>query len=108
MRYGDDFIILARTRANLAHIRQQAILFLKNFLGLEINPKNDVILKVRYGIKFLGVEIHPTGRRLRAKTRKRIKTKLNHKNIASYYGLVKQHDIKKIPYFNWLIAKSYD
>lgn len=108
LRYGDDFIIIAPNRIVLENMRAQTIIFLKNVLGLEINHKHNIILPVRKGIHFLGVEIYPTGRRLKAKNWHRVQSNLNRQNVASYYGLIKQHQKKKIKYFDWLITKIYD
>lgn len=108
LRYGDDFIILAKTRTNLIEFRERARLFLRDSLGLMINHKNDIILPVKRGIYFLGVEIYPTGRRLKSKIWQRILKKLKRENISSYYGLVRQHHRKKLPHFNWLATKLYE
>lgn len=107
LHYGDDFIIISSNRTQLDEIREKAVLFLKNQLGLEINRKNDIIVPVRRGIYFLGVEIYPTGRRLKQKIWQRAQNRLNQRNISSYHGLVKQHFIKKLPYLDWLIAELY-
>jgi RNA-directed DNA polymerase len=108
LRYGDDFIIIASTRIEVEKMREKIILFLKNSLGLEINRKNDIILPVRRGIRFLGVEIYSTGRRLKTKNWQRAQNRLNQRNVPSYYGLVKQHLKKKAIFFDWLIIKIYD
>ena len=88
-------------------LREKIIVFLKKSLGLEINHKNDIIVPVRSGIHFLGVEIYPTGRRLKFKSWHRAQNKLSQRNVASYYGLLKQHYKKKLKYFDWLITKIY-
>ncbi|MDD2758608.1 MAG: hypothetical protein PHD72_04585 [Patescibacteria group bacterium] len=103
LRYGDDFIIITPTRAGTVELREKIVEFLKKSLGLEINRKNDIILPVRRGIHFLGVEIYSTGRRLKAKIWRRAQTRLNQRNTASYYGLVKQHYNKHLKKYNWLI-----
>jgi len=108
LRYGDDFIIIASKREIVENMRNQVIFFLNNSLGLALNPKNDIILPMRRGIHFLGVEIYPTGRRLKKRIWQRAQTKLNERNIPSYSGLIKQNFTKKIPYFDWLITKFYD
>lgn len=76
-------------------------------LRLEINLKNDIIIKARWGLKFLGVEIFPSGRRLNKRNWDKAKTKLRLQNISSYGGLVKQHSkIKKVKEFNWIILEK--
>ena len=108
LRYGDDFITIAPKRIILEDMRAQITRFLKNSLGLEINRRNDIILPMRRGIHFLGVEIYPTGCRLKTKNWYRVQSKLNQRNAASYHGLIKQHSKKKLEQFDWLITKIYD
>ncbi len=106
LRYGDDFIIITQTRIGTKDLRERVLIFLKNALGLEINRKNDILLPVRRGIHFLGVEIYPTGRRLKAKIWRRAKSRLNRRNVPSYYGLAKQHHLKHLKNYNWLIKNK--
>ena len=105
LRYGDDFIIIAPSRTDAKKIKESAVLFLQNTLGLEINRKNDIIIPVRQGVHFLGVEIFPTGRRLKKRIWQKAQSKLNINNVASYKGLIQQHYSKKLSYFGWLITK---
>ena len=84
--------------------RERTILFLTEKLKLNLNPKNDKILKTRHGLKFLGVVIWPNGRNLKKRNRKRIKNKLNYKNAGSYQGLVNKHTSSKFRHeFDWWI-----
>lgn len=107
MRYGDDFIIIAKTRATLIEFREKARLFLRESLGLSVNYKNDIVLPVKRGIYFLGVKIYPAGRRLKEKILRRTRERLDLKNIASYSGLIKQHSKEKIiKEFNWRILEK--
>jgi len=108
LRYGDDFIIIAEQKTALEYFRSRAIQFLKNNLGLAINPKNDIILSVRRGIYFLGTRIYPAGRRLKSKSWHRAVNRLNSRNVASYHGLISQHYSKKIKYFDWLISNLHE
>lgn len=105
LRYGDDFIIISKTKTEAVIWREEITNFLKNSLGLEINRKNDIILPVRRGIRFLGVDIYPTGRRLKKQNWRHVQNKLNPLNFSSYYGLIKQHDLKKIKNLNWLMLQ---
>ncbi|MFH1255506.1 MAG: RNA-directed DNA polymerase [bacterium] len=107
LRYGDDFIIISENLGQLKQIRKKTIKFLREKLRLEINPKNDIIIKARQGLKFLGVEIFPYGRRLKKRNWSRVKTKLTCQNISSYSGLIKQHSKeKRIKEFNWRILEK--
>jgi len=99
LRYGDDFVIFGKNREELEKIRILCINFLKNWLKLDIKRENDIIIPVRRGLKFLGVEIWPGGRRLKKRNWLRIKNRLGFNNISSYFGLVHKHaDVKKIKY----------
>lgn len=76
---------------------------------MEINAKNDIMIKARQGLKFLGVEIFPRGRRLNKRNLQRVKTRLNLNNISSYNGLVKKHNKQKnIKEFNWLVLETLE
>lgn len=108
MRYGDDFIILGKNREELAGIRIRAREFLKTHLRLATHLKNDIIVKVRYGIHFLGVELFPSGRRLRKRAWMRARTRLNYGNSGSYHGLIIHHQSEKMRrIFDWhMLEKS--
>jgi len=109
LRYGDDFIIISENLDQLKQNRDKIIEFLKEKLRLEINAKSDIIIKARWGLKFLGMEIFPKGRRLNKRNWNRAKSRLNLQNISSYSGLVKQHSkTKKIQEFNWIVLEKLD
>ncbi len=46
-RYGDDFIIILKNLDLLKQIRDKIIGFLNTRLKLEINAKNDIIIKAK-------------------------------------------------------------
>lgn len=107
LRYGDDFIIVSENLDKLEQNRDKTIGFLKERLHLEINAKNDIIIKARRGLKCLGAEIFPKGRRLNKRNWNRARAKLTYNNIPSYRGLVKQHGKeKKIKEFDWIILEK--
>ncbi|MBI4185820.1 hypothetical protein HY524_02125 [Candidatus Berkelbacteria bacterium] len=68
-----------------------------------MNPKQDIIVPVRRGLFFLGVEIYPTGRRLKQRHWERIRTRLPFKNVASYGELLARHNPKSLRWLSWLI-----
>lgn len=106
-RYGDDIIILSDNLHQLHHIRKEAVKFLQERLRLEINAKHDIIIKTRRGLKFLGVEIFPKGRRLNKRNWQRAKTRLQPAHIPSYSGLVKKHSTeKRMKEFNWIALEK--
>lgn len=104
LRYGDDFIIIEKDREKLEAFRASAIKFLRDQLKLELNPKLNKILKVRHGLKFLGVVLWSHGRKLNKRNVKRIREKLALNNVGSYYGAMKHHaNYKKKREFHWFI-----
>lgn len=110
VRYGDDFVVFERDLRKLKSVRSESEKFLKNELKLQINTKSDKILKASHGLKFLGVRIWPNGRTLSRRNLKRIKRRLNLKNVSSYHGLMVKHgNLKNLKRFDWLsIAKMID
>jgi RNA-directed DNA polymerase len=104
LRYGDDFILVCEDLEKLKNFRTSILRFLEDGLKLNLNPRNDKILKSVHGLRFLGVMIWPNGRKLKKRNRNRIKKRLNHRNISSYYGLALKHGSQKtINEFVWLI-----
>jgi len=104
LRYGDDFILIHQNLEKLSEFRDRTIQFLKDGLKLSLNPKNDKILKPSHGLKFLGVVIWPNSRKLNKRSIHRIQSKLCHKNVSSYYGLVNKHQNQKnINEFIWRV-----
>lgn len=108
LRYGDDFIIIEADRNQLISNKLIITKFIEAKLKLEINPKNDIIVKARSGLHFLGVEIFPKGRRLKKRNWQRAEERLNVQNVASYKGLIDKHSNKKSKkYFNWVISQLF-
>ena len=104
LRYGDDFIIIDGSWRELRDKKNAAEKFARESLHLEINRKNDIIIHAKQGLKFLGVEIFPKGRRLKKRNWRRVEDRLNVENAASYKGLVDKHSKeKKRKYYNWII-----
>lgn len=104
LRYGDDFLIFETDRGSLKKIKKQAMSFLGKKMNLYINPKNNIIIKPKQGLHFIGVDIFPFGRRLNKRNWKKIINNLETKNFSSYLGLVKKHsNRKKIRETNWRI-----
>lgn len=109
VRYGDDFIVIVKSREQLVEYRKIVVAFLKQSLRLEIHDKNDILVKVRQGIHFLGVDIFPSGKRLRKRALLRSQQNLNPKNYASYHGLIHQHGNQKLKTkFNWQLLQDFE
>jgi RNA-directed DNA polymerase len=108
LRYGDDFIVMEKDRGNLSQIRRKIIKFLDEKLDLEINNKNDIIIKPSWGLKFLGTIIYPQGRRLSKRNIARIKERLSLINISSYQGQAKANQPKLLKIVNWQSVNCID
>jgi retron-type reverse transcriptase len=104
LRYGDDFILFTKDQKEAENFRIKTISFLEKELFLSINTKNTIIVKAYYGIYFLGVDIFPSGRRLRKRVWQKIISNLNFRNFSSYRGLGRKHsNRKKVKEINWRI-----
>jgi retron-type reverse transcriptase len=92
-RYCDDFVILGETRAELEAILFEVGEFLHHELLLDLHPYKVETRKISQGVDFVGYVIFPHHRRLRTKTRRRVKHKVSLPGNPSY----KEHQI--ISYF---------
>ncbi|MCX6780539.1 MAG: RNA-directed DNA polymerase [Candidatus Magasanikbacteria bacterium] len=108
VRYGDDFIIFESDQEKLAQFRVLARDFLEHFLGLQTNPRHDILLPVKQGVHFLGMELFISGQRLNSAAHRRIRSHLTQKNSSSYAGLIARAEPDKIKYFNWLLLSTYE
>ena len=86
-RYGDDCILFVRTRREARYIRSRAIEFLREKLGLALNPKNDVIVYATQGLHFLGHIITSDSVVTDRHTTRRALERVNSRNLASYKSL---------------------
>ncbi len=103
-RNGDDFILVDPDLGRLRAHRAKTIRFLEENLKLSVNPKSDRILKVRQGLKFLGVVNHPNGRKLNRRNRHRISRRLSIRNAGSYHGILQKHAHQGMSAeFGWLL-----
>ena len=74
---------------------------------MEVNPKSDKIMKVRHGLKYLGVKLWSGGRTLTSRNIARTKERLKPNNISSYNGLIRKHsNHKQLKYFNWIVYEK--
>ena len=107
LRYGDDFIIIGQKKEIVEEWRQKIKIFLTERLSLALNPKNDIIVPARMGLHFLGVDIFPTGRRLKKRNWHRAHVRLNSQNVSSYRGLIEKHENSKhTKLFDWYILQK--
>lgn len=106
MRYGDDFVFIESNIDILKSKQKMAVTFLKDHLKLEINSKNDIFVRAKQGIHFLGVEIYPKGRKLSRRNWQKIIKKMNQENYSGYWGIVHKHcGLKKKHCLDWEIIK---
>lgn len=104
LRYGDDFIVIHQNPEKLKRLCLSVIHFLNDNLRLQLNPKNDIILKASHGLRFLGDMIRPDDRALNRRNCNRIRRRLSFANIGSYHGLVKQHSLSDFTHeLDWWI-----
>ncbi len=88
MRYGDDFLIFMDDVSQLRACRILLKNFLHDFLGLNLNPKSDFILKPNSGVRFLGKVFYANGDSvLNQRNLKRIDKRLSLTNYSSYHAL---------------------
>lgn len=107
IRYGDDFIIFANDRKTLIHLRDAAVYFLNHELGLSIHKYHDILMPVKRGLKFLGMELFPYGQRLKKTAHNQIQRKLSEKNIESYIGMLKRLEPKSVHEYYWQMVGFY-
>ena len=104
LRYGDDFILVAKNLSELTSWRDNTRNFLANNLRLEINPKNDIMVRAKQGTHFLEVDIFPYGHRLRKRNITRAMNNLTTSNLSSYYGLIHTHQKVRVrKSYSWRI-----
>lgn len=105
LRYGDDFLLFDMDEKKLRNMREEAVQFISNVLKLPVHSKNDLIFKAKHGLKFLGTEAWPSGRRLSRRNKTRIFNRLDLRNAASYHGVISKHEGEKMQ--NWLAWKMH-
>jgi retron-type reverse transcriptase len=94
LRYGDDFILFARTKQEAENFRKVGTDFLLTKLKLSVNFKNDIIVPAKHGLKFLGHNITDERIEVDRHTNKLSLAKVNYQNIASYKAMYFRKEIK--------------
>ncbi len=105
LRYGDDFFIMMLKFRQLSEAKKKINEYLKKRLSLTTKTQNSAVLKVRHGLRILGVKIWPYGRRLNRRNILRARQNLNLLNSASYLGIAKKHHKKLLPIIQWQTKK---
>lgn len=89
IRYADDFVLIADNADFLRSQIPQIDNFLKNELKLTLHPNKISIKTLDSGIDFLGYVNFFNYSILRAKTKRRMLSRVNETNLSSYLGLLK-------------------
>jgi hypothetical protein len=82
-RYADDFVVLCRTE----HQAKEARRFVETAvsgLGLKLSPEKTVVTRFRQGFAFLGFEMTSRGRKMRAKSVEKYKTRIRELTIRNH------------------------
>ncbi len=102
LRYGDDFVIFGKDNDSLLQTRMQIINFIETELKLDLHSRNNLVVETKHGLKFLGVVLYPSGRKLSKRNQIRIKDRANLRNSGSYWGIISQHGTaEKVKNFQW-------
>ena len=105
LRYGDDWLCFAASRAELVSIQTRAKDFLYQELGLNLHKNINVVIPVSKGVNYLGVDLWTNGRRIDSEARHKMDKNLNTHNVASYKSLVSKHQsAKHVTRFEWKIS----
>jgi RNA-directed DNA polymerase len=105
IRYGDDFVLFCRTRRSAHWLRDEANNYLQSELQLTLNPKNDVIVAAKSGLKFLGHDVKAKSALVDKHTTKKILPKITSRNISSYRSLFLADAVKNR--FDWILLEKY-
>ena len=102
VRYGDDFILFFDTQEQACLAQRAARTWLSLKLSLSTHHRNNVIIRPRQGIHFLGHNTYSRqSPRIDAAMSKKIDSKLDSRNIASYQAmLLSPRQKKQLP---WLL-----
>ena len=76
IRYVDDFVILSRSRSELAQHRKAIELFLSERLKLSLHPDKTKIIPLRSGLTLLGLRVFYHFRLLKMSNQTRIKKRM--------------------------------
>jgi hypothetical protein len=94
VRYGDDVLVVFRTRHKAEVGREGAVGFLKG-LRLRVNMKGNVIVAAKEGLKYLGHEITGVVTEVDEKTTNRVLVRVKMGNLASYKALKLKKEVRR-------------
>lgn len=105
LRYGDDWLCFTDNKAELADMISSGKEFLDKELGLSLNNKINLVLPVRKGVSYLGVDLWSNGRRIDNDAVIKMKNNLSLGNVSSYKSFIDKHESpKKIARFEWVVS----
>ena len=95
IRYGDDFLLFASTKKDATDFKQFGTQFLESKLKLPLHARNNLVLPVQRGVRFLGVLHYPNSHTLTSKMFDHIQSKLTLTNHTSYINYVEKYGSRK-------------
>lgn len=108
VRYGGDFVLWLPDQKTADSARTITTTFLAKQLKISLNLQHDRVQPSRSKLRYLGVELWPSGKRLQPRVLKRIDCNLGRHNLASYHAILTHHQPNKYKKrFYWkLLDKS--
>jgi RNA-directed DNA polymerase len=94
-RYTDDFVIISGDATYLENLLPRIREFLRQKLALDLHPGKIGIHKFHGGVDFLGYIVFPDYRLIRAKTKRRIFTKLRKRTSDYRAGKITQATLEQ-------------
>ena len=96
IRYCDDFVFIFSDDPSLTEILRYIVVFLRERLFLSLHPVKIEIRKLRQGVDFLGYVVLPHRTVLRTRTKHRMLSCVNGKNLPSYLGMLSHSKAKRL------------
>jgi RNA-directed DNA polymerase len=102
VRYGDDFILIVNTKLEAEQVSFTATKWLKDTLKLKVHARNNIVVRSKHGLHFLGHRIYPSSNVVvESKQLKKIMSELSRKNVSSYMAQKLPKRVAKR--FDWMI-----
>lgn len=95
IRYGDDFLLISATPEEAFSFQSQGKAFLEDELLLTLHARNNVVIPVRKGVRYLGITTYATSETLSLKAFEDVKSKISRRNYTSYLTYVKRYGNQK-------------
>ncbi len=92
IRYVDDFVVLDRDKSRLHEVKVEMVSYLAR-LRLQLHPHKCQVFPVKSGTDFLGYQVFPTHRRLRASSVTRARRRLRRLQRDYRVGKISQEQV---------------